>query len=171
LNGANCLDDLFAHQGTGFRCKMCGNCCELDVLMTEHDLKRIEARFPNQVAKTERIRRMGKIAGGRLYSPLFAGADSRVHCIFLEGNSCSVHEAKPLLCALYPFFPIPIDRVRKFTSGQPGLASVKSSDGTSYLISVDQDCKGVSMSAPPVDWVSIVRLWEQFEAESAEEIT
>lgn len=159
------IDDLLATATTGFSCKMCGSCCALDVRITESDLMRIESRFPAQAARVSRVREQGQAEGG-LYSTLFTDPSGRIHCIFLEGNKCSVHEAKPLQCRMYPFFPIQVGAVQNLVSGCDGLVLTTSPTGERYVMSIDQDCAGVQTSSSKPNWQDIVLLWEQNERES-----
>lgn len=162
------LEDLLAIKDTRFSCKRCGSCCGLDVRMTERDLMRIEAEYPNQIHKVIRLRERGGGGEPCSFSSLVSGK-LRVSCIFLDGNECLVHRAKPLQCRLYPFFPIPLDNVRGFVSDLSDLVTVRSSKGITCVVSVDQDCRGVTRTAPQVDWQDIMRTWEQYEAESADQ--
>jgi len=162
------VDDLLASPETGFSCRMCGSCCELDVQMTEHDLRRIESHRSDQAEKTQRIRKSGSVAGGEFYSPIFADIDSRVHCVFLEGNRCSVHEVKPLQCRLYPFFPVQVCSIGDLISDPESIISVQSPSGVRYVISVDQNCRGLNKVRTNTDWEELVCLWEQHEREWAE---
>lgn len=162
------VDDLLASSTTGFSCKMCGSCCSLDVRVTESDRKRIESHYPDQAERTRRMRRDGPVQEGGLYSPLFARASLRAQCIFLEGNRCSIHEEKPLQCRLYPFFPIQVNSIEDFISDPRRVATIESPSGARYVVSVDQDCRGISRLTSNMDWGELVRLWEQHERECGE---
>jgi Fe-S-cluster containining protein len=162
------VDDLLASRDTGFSCRMCGSCCGLDVRMTEHDLRRIESHRPDQAKKTQWIRKNGSAVENGLYSPAFADANRQTHCIFLEGNRCSIHEVKPLQCRLYPFFPVQICLIREFISDPKSVISIQSPSGIEYVISVDQGCRGLSKTRSDIDWEELVRLWEQHEKECVE---
>jgi len=164
------VEDLLATKDMGFFCKRCGSCCGLDVRMTEWDLMRIEAEYPDQIPKVARLRECSQRDGVGPLSSLVSG-DLRVSCIFLNGNECLVHRAKPLQCRLYPFFPIPLDSVKGLISDVRGLVTVRSPKGITYIMSVDQDCRGVTKAVSQVDWQGIVRIWEQYEAESTDEVT
>jgi len=164
------VEDLLAAKDAGFSCKRCGSCCGLDVRVTERDLMRIEAEYPNLVSKVARLRGCGQRDESGSLSSLVSG-DLGVSCIFLDGNECLVHRAKPLQCRLYPFFPIPLDRVRGLISDLSDLVTVRSPKGITYVVSVDQDCKGVTKAVSRVDWQDIVRTWEQYEDESTDDIT
>ena len=162
------IDDLLASASTGFSCRMCGSCCALDVRVTESDLTRIESRFPAQAAKVSRVREQERVGNSDLYPTLFTDPSGRIRCIFLEGNKCSVHEAKPLQCRMYPFFPIQVDSVQDLVSGCEGLVLRTSPTGRKYVVSIDQDCVGVQTSSVKPNWSDIVLLWEQNEKESGE---
>lgn len=159
------IDDLLASVNTGFSCRMCGSCCALDVRITESDLTRIESRFPAQATKVGRVREQKREQDSKLYSTLFTDASGEIRCIFLEENKCSVHEAKPLQCRLYPFFPIQVDSVQNLVSGSDGLVLATSTTGKRYVVSIDQNCAGVHASLAGPDWREIVLLWEQNEME------
>ena len=38
----------------------------------------------------------------------------RVNCVFLKADGCSVHAAKPLQCATFPFWPEMVDNRREW---------------------------------------------------------
>jgi Fe-S-cluster containining protein len=162
------VDDLLASPDTGFSCRMCGSCCGLDVRITEQDLRRIESHRPDQAKKTQWIRKNGSVVESRLYSPSFADTDRQTRCVFLEGNKCTIHEVKPLQCRLYPFFPVQVHSIREFISDLGSVISVRSPSGTKYVISVDENCRGLNKVRSGTDWEELVRLWEQHERECAE---
>lgn len=88
-----------------FHCTMCGDCCRNrdDILLTPKDLFKL-AKGLNMTPK-EVVDKYGEVYIGhssnmtvvRLKS---VGADK--HCVFLEGNKCSVQAFKPGVCALFP---------------------------------------------------------------------
>lgn len=94
------LEDEF-----GFSCRGCGGCCKgrEDIVLSGFDLYRLCKRLqlPPQV-----------VING--YCRLYTGSISRMpvvrlepradddNCPFLWQNRCTVHDAKPLVCALYP---------------------------------------------------------------------
>ena len=89
-----------------FACKGCGDCCRgrEDIVLSGFDLFRIAARFrlaPRIVARgfcRETIGTVSHLPVLRL-SPV---PDSRHNCPFLTEDHCAIHDAEPLVCALYP---------------------------------------------------------------------
>lgn len=94
------VDDHFK-----FHCNQCGRCCinREDILLTPRDIYNIAKEFG---MSTEEV--SGK------YCEVYIGRDSRVpivrlmprgqikKCPLLKGKKCSVHNAKPAVCAIYP---------------------------------------------------------------------
>ena len=88
-----------------FQCTQCGKCCRNreDVILTGPDIYRVSNELgmkPNDFIKA--------------YCEIYIGDTSRVpicrlkpvgvdkHCPLLASNRCSVHKAKPTVCALFP---------------------------------------------------------------------
>ena len=89
-----------------FQCAGCGGCCRHreDIVLSGYDLYRLSRRLglpPRLTART--------------FCRIYLGAVSRLpvlrlapvreehnNCPFLTENCCAVHEARPLVCALYP---------------------------------------------------------------------
>lgn len=100
LNNALGPEDTFE-----FSCDRCGRCCRNreDILLSPHDLYRI-ARYlhktPKEIVET--------------YCEWYIGESSRIPiirllpkqyrktCPFLSKDGCSIHPAKPNVCALFP---------------------------------------------------------------------
>lgn len=88
-----------------FACRGCGDCCRgrEDILLSGYDLWRIARRLnlpPQVVARgycREYIGRESRLPVLRL-----APAKRGGNCSFLVGGRCSIHDAEPLACALYP---------------------------------------------------------------------
>lgn len=149
-------------KGTTFSCLKCGRCCELEVIVTESELKLIEEKYPEKVKEVERIRKYKKISNG-LYSLLFS-SEMGSECIFLKNNLCTVHEYKPVLCKLYPFFPISLSILPPFyISNFEDLVIVRSNkSGEKYVISYDRNCPGINKGDSEPNWNYIVELWESY---------
>ena len=93
-------DDTF-----GFGCTMCGKCCinREDILLNPKDVYNIAKKL--DITPTEILKE---------YCDAYIGADSRMpivrlqsrgivtRCPFLKERKCSIHEAKPTVCATYP---------------------------------------------------------------------
>ena len=114
-----------------FRCRLCGSCCR-DLrgnLMPEQlDAYRL-ARFLRERGEVEFMEDFytkytypDMLEG---FFPIFlmniAGPDDS--CVFLENGRCSVYEARPRVCRLYPFTAFPGQRGKAFNFfpvyGQP----------------------------------------------------
>lgn len=93
-------DDSFS-----FGCTMCGKCCinREDILLNPKDMYNIAKKL-NTTPK--------EVAGE--YCDAYIGEDSRMpiirlqprgtvrRCTFLKDRKCSIHEAKPTVCATFP---------------------------------------------------------------------
>ena len=90
-------------QGLRFQCQPdCAKCCEMTgyVYLSEEDVTRIalllgqsQAAFEKQyVYRTKHSRRLRKPGRGK-------------QCGFLKEKQCGIHEAKPVQCRLFPFWP------------------------------------------------------------------
>jgi len=99
-------------QREGFVCKRCGECCRHYVLLTDKDI--------------ERIRKLGYHEKDFvMLSPFKDAKDKKViqlidnKCFFLleQKNStiCRIYEARPEICADYPFFKKYVDDCRPRT--------------------------------------------------------
>ncbi len=97
---------LGREEAFSFACAGCGNCCRgrEDIVLSGHDLWRIAARLclpPRIVARAfcrESIGQVSRLPVLRL-QPV---KENRNNCPFLTGNHCAIHDAEPLVCALYP---------------------------------------------------------------------
>lgn len=152
---------------SGFECRMCGRCCKYEVLFTQADIKRMKSHtssaYPADLFLSESVRPQG------VRSSLVAKENGNKECLFLEGGSCSIHESKPLLCRMYPFFPVPSSVIERAVGPIPDGVKVRSErNGTSYYISFHENCPGIG-KAPRVDWHLILRMWEQYQDEMAVE--
>ena len=89
-----------------FACAGCGNCCRgrEDIVLSGFDLWRIAVRLrlpPQIVARGYCRASIGKVS----HLPVLRLApvkEERNNCPFLTGNHCAIHDAEPLVCALYP---------------------------------------------------------------------
>ena len=94
------LDDTFS-----FGCTMCGKCCinREDILLNPKDVYNIAGKL--NITPTEVLKE---------YCEAYVGEDSRMpivrlqprgivkRCPFLRDRKCSIHEAKPTVCATFP---------------------------------------------------------------------
>lgn len=89
-----------------FACRGCGNCCRgrEDIVLSGFDLWRIAVRLnlpPQIVARgfcQEAVGQVSRLPVLRL-RPV---KENRNNCPFLVENHCAIHDAEPLVCALYP---------------------------------------------------------------------
>lgn len=89
-----------------FACAGCGDCCRgrEDIVLSGFDLWRIAARLrlpPQTVARAFCKGSIGAVS----HLPVLRLAPVRAernNCPFLTGNHCAIHDAEPLVCALYP---------------------------------------------------------------------
>ena len=93
-------DELFR-----FHCKMCGKCCinREDILLTPRDIYNMSKEL--RITTQELL---------DTYCEAYIGCDSRMpivrlkprgsikRCPLLKDRKCSVHKAKPVLCAMFP---------------------------------------------------------------------
>ena len=97
---------LARDEAFSFACAGCGGCCRgrEDIVLSGFDLWRIAARLrlpPRTVARAfcrGSIGRVSRLPVLRL-APV---KEERGNCPFLTGNHCAIHDAEPLVCALYP---------------------------------------------------------------------
>ena len=89
-----------------FACAGCGDCCRgrEDIVLSGFDLWRIAARLrlpPQIVARGYCRASIGTVS----HLPVLRLApvkENRNNCPFLTGDHCAIHDAEPLVCALYP---------------------------------------------------------------------
>jgi Fe-S-cluster containining protein len=84
-----------------FECIGCGDCCRWSgsVLLTEGDLAKIATHLG--LPEQEFIDRHTRLAPNRIQLALLDHADGC--CAFLEGDRCSIYEARPRQCRSFPF--------------------------------------------------------------------
>jgi Fe-S-cluster containining protein len=93
-----------------FRCTMCGKCCidREDILLNPKDLYKMSKELrlrPEETVGRYCDTYIGSSSGIPIVRLQPQGADKR--CPLLNGSRCSVHNAKPTVCAMFP-----IGRVR-----------------------------------------------------------
>ena len=97
---------LARDEAFSFACAGCGNCCRgrEDIVLSGFDLWRIAARLrlpPRIVARAFCRASIGQVS--RLPVLRLAPVkENRNNCPFLTENHCAIHDAEPLVCALYP---------------------------------------------------------------------
>ena len=97
---------LARDEALSFACAGCGGCCRgrEDIVLSGFDLWRIAGRLrlpPQTVARAFCRASIGQVS----HLPVLRLApvkEERNNCPFLTGNHCAIHDAEPLVCALYP---------------------------------------------------------------------
>lgn len=89
-----------------FACNGCGDCCRgrEDIVLSGFDLWRIAARLrlpPQIVARGYCRASIGTVSHLPVLR-LTPVKENRNNCPFLTGDHCAIHDAEPLVCALYP---------------------------------------------------------------------
>lgn len=133
-----------------FHCTLCGKCCmhREDIILNAKDLFRIAKKLdlmPNEITKK--------------YCDAYIGHDSRLpiiklrpqgpqdHCPLLNDCKCTVHDAKPTVCAMFP-----IGRFMETeSSSKPG--STLKSQRTGYIY-VDPGCGDDAETHTVREWLS-----------------
>lgn len=120
------VDDSFR-----FGCKQCGKCCinREDILLTPKDLYKLAAFMGKKIDEV-----VAK------YCETYLGQSSRIpivrlkpqgsikRCPLLKDRRCSVHQAKPVVCAMYP-----VGRFFQIEQDKSGLEAM-SVDGIGYIL-------------------------------------
>lgn len=119
------LDDTFI-----FHCTECGKCCteREDILLTARDVYKMSKELgmePLEMVQT--------------YCEVYIGQDSRIplirimprgtirRCPLMKDRKCSVHRAKPLVCAMFP-----LGRVIAYRKNEFGIGTLRES-GIQYI--------------------------------------
>ena len=100
MDHALSLEDTFQ-----FRCRQCGECCKHreDILISPYDLFRMTRRLrmrPVDFVDRYCMTYIGQ--NSRLPVVIFKAVGEEQVCPMIRDNRCSVHAAKPTVCALYP---------------------------------------------------------------------
>jgi Fe-S-cluster containining protein len=132
-----------ARRGMLFKCMLCGQlCCSLNPEISEEDLERIKRAHPSFKPY---VSPEGKM--------ILIGDNS--YCPFLKNGVCMIHEYKPIVCQLYPFYPVE-KKVLNSIMELPEDAEVVKHGSEEYVFLFDEECPGVG-SGDPVDFKSLLR--------------
>jgi len=84
-----------------FTCTGCGECCRWggSVLLRGEDISRLAAHL--NLSEQEFIDRHTRLAPNRVQLALLDQQDGS--CAFLQGDGCSVYEARPEQCRSFPY--------------------------------------------------------------------
>jgi len=97
-----------------FRCLVCGDCCKWGgyVYINEDDVERIAGHL--SLSEFDFVNKYAELVNRSRLS-LKSREDSS--CIFLEKNTCAIHEVKPKQCVDFPAL-WRINDLESFCSGQ-----------------------------------------------------
>jgi Fe-S-cluster containining protein len=91
-----------------FACTSCGRCCKsrnTRVYVNPSEVEELATHKSTTVPDfLHKYTSMVTDARGRVLTTL-VGHPTLQQCVFLEGNKCSVYEARPTQCRTYPFWP------------------------------------------------------------------
>ncbi|MBE6083816.1 MAG: YkgJ family cysteine cluster protein [Tissierellaceae bacterium] len=88
-----------------FGCNQCGECCRnrYDIVLSPYDLYRIAKYLKMKIPDV--LRKYCESYMGENSNMPVVRAKPKIHndvCSFLRNGKCSIHEAKPSVCALFP---------------------------------------------------------------------
>ncbi len=72
-----------------FSCRGCGFCCQLDVVLTKQDIRRLEIAGFEGFTRAEDDVLMLRMKGR--------------HCLFYVSGMCRIYENRPDICRRFPF--------------------------------------------------------------------
>jgi len=109
-----------------WRCIRCARCCgDVDSRQRRIALLDSEVIELCEYSGLQRESFTDNLAGNEPYTVTMRKI--RGKCIFLKGNSCSVYEARPLVCRFYPFW--------------------LTREGSKYVFKITEECPGIGHGA------------------------
>ena len=136
-------DDYFE-----FGCLQCGECCRNrhDILLNPYDLFRIAKYLKKTISDV--IDKYCEVYIGKDSKMPVVRAKPKIYndvCPFLRNGKCSIHDAKPTVCALFP------------------LGRAASPDGTMKYFIQDVNCGANRKPVKVKDWIDFFHLKESEE--------
>lgn len=135
-----------------FECQQCGECCQHrtnnPITLTGYDLFRLAQFTKSETTLSLFEQDKVLLECGDYENPLcFLATDVTGSCVFAENGSCSVHKAKPAVCALFPF-----GRIYSVLDGK-----------YSYILPRGNICNGTGkgLSIPAKQWLSDASIIEE----------
>lgn len=128
-----------------FKCKLCGwKCCSLHPEVSEEDLERIRRASPFFKPYVSPEGKMILI-------------NDKGRCPFLDKGLCTIQEYKPVICRIYPFYPVNKRLLDDFLR-LPDDVEVVKHGLEEYVFFFDDKCPGVG-EGDPVDFREILRVF------------
>ena len=149
------LDDTFK-----FKCRRCGKCCknQQEVIFTARDLFNIAHK--KDITTGQAIKQYGEAyIGPSSLVPLARMVPNGPHgnCPLMnEDGRCSVHDCKPVVCALYPLGRI-------IMSAQPGAALEDAGEVRVKYIMNEYNCGSAQRTNTVRDWLARFHIPEHDE--------
>lgn len=130
-----------------FACAGCGDCCRgrEDIVLSGYDLWRIAnyLRLPPVLVVRSFCRQYIGVDSGMPVVRLRPIQKEKASCPFLYKSRCAIHEAKPLVCALYP------------------LGQTIDEDGTVHYFQQPTSCGGQVYQAKVTDYLGLYHVEER----------
>jgi Fe-S-cluster containining protein len=157
LDNTSRFEDLpLVDENTRFQCLRCDECCKYEVTLTSEE-ERVLSAEAGRIGRTL----CHLDLNGKCVATTLASGKEQTGCLFIRENVCSVYEKRPVLCRLYPFFPIESIAITAETRDlcrKP--ISVRGASGKEYFIAYEPECKGIG-AGELVDASSIVTQYEK----------
>ncbi|MCS7138821.1 MAG: YkgJ family cysteine cluster protein [Crenarchaeota archaeon] len=132
-----------AKKGMLFKCKLCGQkCCNLYPEISEGELEKIRKVFPS-------------------FKPYFSSEGKMLllsekgYCPFLNKGLCTIHEYKPIVCQIYPFYPVEkrvLDDILELTEE----VEIIKYGSEEYVFFFDEKCPGVG-EGEPINFMELLK--------------
>lgn len=133
-----------------FKCRRCGKCCKHQdtINLTARDVFNIAHKFGKTMIEV--IRNIARI---------YIGRNSRIpvvhlvpngpgeSCPLLKDGLCSVHDCKPIVCALYPLGRVFVNKADKDGTTDPSQGEVK------YILN-DIECGSITRKNTVRSWLA-----------------
>ena len=134
-----------ATKGIRFECQRCSECCTGEVVLTYEDIERILQKYPDLKAAILPTLSHRYPGLGWIFSILHVGQPDRPGvCFYLKEKICTIYDARPLVCRIYPF-SVELKRDMKKKTKVPKHAPVFRHPSThlAYVTVYDPECRGI----------------------------
>ena len=117
-------------EGLRFKCTGCGQCCTGGpgaVWLSEEDILRLLEQL--QIPREEFLLKYTRKIGARI--SLKEDPDN-YDCVFLAGKKCSLYQARPAQCRIYPWWPEVIESKEAWDYEKERCEGIDHPDGELY---------------------------------------